>query len=337
MRLIRGYQNLISYSHLISGSGYLGDNFSFANSDATFHGTTLSPDGSTLAIGYEGDFGTWDKVLTYVRSDFISGYDIYNYSLYIKAISDHRTRAMLYPYSSVTDDNFGLNIQITNKKITSIDHYSGNLNPGYFNYTYVGNDWIKLEHTFDTRGIELDVPLRIRNYINAPMGGLEASGEGIYMWGMQLEKTKLRNRAAPLHATDTVFYDTSTDYLTVDFTQLPSNIGEVDNDIFETKTSTSGLLQRVDTYSDKNLKTLSWELINYVKHGYMLYMLRESLRDKLSQDCVLEYPVGFNSDKFKSNIKSAKIRVVDFRFTYLDKRDYASVEIDYYVISTQEY
>lgn len=320
---------MISYSDQYD----TGDANGFSKGSATYYGVTTAPDGSSVAEGYTNT-GTLSSrsMTTLTRTDLTCGYDIYSYSSYIKPIDSIYTRTLLFLYMPDTDpwSNAAIQIDFTNSEIHSMTQRGASQTLWNFSYEESNNGWFFVSFIFDARNYNPDSRILARLYPNED-NPYWASGHGCYFWGTTVNKTKLRNVVAPVTLTESSITDHS-DFISVDFTQLPSNLGEVENDIHTTKTYLDGNFSRASVYIDKEVKTIAWEKIDYTKHGKMIYNLRESLRDKIGQDCILEYPSGF-----KSQIHSAKIRVVDFRFTYTSINNIANVELDYYIVDTYSY
>jgi len=329
MRLHFGYQNLIGDSGKVAG----GDSNTMAMISGTdLYGTTVAPDGSSTAEGYSNDTAlSWRGITTQTRSDLDAGEDIYLWGGYIKPTSDGSIRHIMYVNGDKASNCFGYNISfhdgsvfsaIDNPWMTSDDC----LDYGYFS---LRNNWIYAYMVCDYRhksgsGVEFI------HYVNANQTSWQVD-EGAYMWGFTLEKTQERRLNGPPIITGVNLID-HTDFPVVDFTQLPSNIEEIENDIYGYIKSTTGALMNHSTFVDKNLKTMIWDKINYVKNGRMIHGLRSALRENLEQDCVLFYPKGF-----KSRIDWAYVRIVDFRFEYTEIPNVAIVEVDYYIINSQRY
>lgn len=335
MRLNLGYQNLISENYHVPSSTDYGLEL-IPGTDA--YGTTYAPDGSSIAYGVShDDFDDWRGVTTDLasggtRTDVDAGEDIFIWHLYVKPTNDGSHRTVLYIRNSSGDsDSFGYNVHfVDGSVVSSIDNPWGSNAPSLaYGYVPIKNNWFYLYVAGDCRNKPAN-QLEFKYYINAPNADWD-TGEGCYIWRPTLEKSQIRYQPGFPKSTGLSVIDQS-DFPTVEFSQLPSNIGEIENDLFDVKNSTDGALLRPKTHNDRNLKTMVWDKIHYNKHGKMIYGLREGLRDKLGLDCALFYP-----ENFKSHIKTALIRIVDFRFTYTEIPNIAHVEIDYYITDSIEY
>lgn len=322
MRLLLGHQNLIKDNGTIPSS--LPGSMEIITGTESY-GITVAPDGSSTAYGFYPNSTTqWRGIRTKDKVLPADGY-IYLWSLYVKPTSDHSIRTVLYLRNKGDDaDSFGYNVHFQNKKVISAIDNPWASSQDSLNYGYVplDNDWFYFYMACDCRYLtSADVSAVF--YINAPTP--EDISEGCYVWRPVLERSVRRSFPSPGELTETEYIDGS-DFPSIEFTQLPSNIEEIENDLYKSYYTVSGELKRSTTAVDKSKKTLVWEYVNYQKHGAMIYGLREALRDKLESDASLYYPDGF-----KSKIRCALIRVVDFRFEYQVAPHMARVEVDYYI------
>lgn len=327
MRLHLGYQNLIGESDSVAG----GDTNTVQTSSLNTYGTTLAPDGSSLAEGFYYS-SPWGSVVTSAaRTDLDSGEHIYMFGTFVKPTSGDPTRHILFAQGDTDAESFSYNIYFEDGSVLSAVENSGSFYDSCLDYGYYSlrDNWIYAYISCDFRNKTVTT-LRFLNYVNAPYAGSDPS-EGVYVWGFTLEKTQERRLNGPPIITGVTPINPS-DFVVVDFTQLPSNIDEVENNIYEVTQTLGGSVNNSSTHIDRNLKKLVWDKINYVTHGKMIYNMRESLRDKVEQDCVLFYPEGF-----KNEIDYSFIRVIDFNFEYTEIRDIAHVELDYYIISSHRY
>lgn len=330
MRLHLGYQNLITNSGVMPGG--ITDSMEYISGTISY-GTTYAPDGSSTAYGVANTgSASWRGLRTGYRTDIQTGDDILIWGGFVKPTSDSSIRTVLYLRNDGGPQDFGYNVYFNDGSIFSaIDNpWSTSQDSLAYGYTPLRNNWFYIYMVCDTRNDDV-ISLDAKYFVNAPNGVDWVSGEGAYAWGLTLEQTKLRITPGPPIITggNTI---NPTDFQAVEFTQIPSNIGEIDNDIFSEKYSLDGYLLRPSTHNDRNLKTMVWNNINYQTHGKMIYGIKSALRDKVERDCVLFYPSGF-----KSKEDWAFIRIVDFRFTYSLTRNMASLEVDYYVVSAQRY
>ena len=332
MRLNLGYQNLVAGSDTISST----NEYTIRNNNASALSTptTIAPDGSSTAYGYGGNTSWKLLQANTTRTDLTSGSHIYIYSVYMKPSSDLSIRSVIYPYFVNETKNAGIEFYFLDSSVTRFNKYGAvgaQLGHWRIGYTPIRDNWFYVYGVFDARNINPGGQLYFNYYPNVPFDSYTAD-EGMYYWRFNIQKSNLLNIDTPPIQTPLASTIDNGDYLSIDFTQLPSNIDEIENDIYENLFSTDGKIIRATTYNDKNIKTLQWDKINYTEHGYMIYNMREAVRDKAGQDCVLIYP-----ENFKSEIDYAIIRVVDYRFTYLGLRKMASVELDYYIVSTHRY
>jgi len=328
MRLFLGNENLLSYSNLHYSIGQWDTN------TAGIKGVIISPDGSTYAISYTGDNASWD----YVRTDEallpLPTHESMAYliSFYAKADTAYRTRVLSYLYDNVSE-YWGLAIEFEDNTLSSCESVAGANHYGVANFgrNYVGNGWYKFWGLHDVRDNKFVAAqnCELRIFINP--NGDEAKDVGSAIWGVRIEKTNRRNYPTPLRITDGTAHN-GLDYTMVEFTQLPSNIDEVDNNLFSTTKDSLGNIIRREVSVDDRVHKLIWNRINYKTHGHMIYVMREALRDKAKRDCILEYP-----HTIKRHIRSADIRVTNFVFNYLPTPNMATVEMHYIIMNTYLY
>jgi hypothetical protein len=324
MRLFYQKQNI-----MLSSNSYQNSTIGWGTATSTFIGAnTYAPDGSSLAESWYGDGTTWD----YMQSDAVyhdNTDSIFIFSAYIKPVSYHSSKNLLTFSIQPEGELVSANVFFTDTKELDYITYDNTgfiINSGYYD---AGNGWYRVFVAADPRGLTFDYDyFTYTIYPNAP-NGYDAT---IALWGIQVEETKYRDYVNVLTQTDGTSYNNG-DFDFVEFTQLPSELSETYHDTYENKNLIDGGIKRVNTSVDTNLKYMKWSRINYKEHGDMLYKLRESLRDKVNDDCILEY-----DDSFNNTHKYAVVRVVDFEIEYLTSiKDYAEVTLSYYVLDTISY
>lgn len=329
MRLFLGKENMLSYSNQFDDVG------PWDSPTAALKGATLSPDGSTYALIYSGDNASWHNVTTNntVFPMLTHENKAYIISFFAKPENDSVTTSLLAYLSDAVSEYWGMKVEFADGTVDAFYSAPGGNHYGVANlgYNNVGNGWFKFWGLYDVRDnmSASQQNCEFRLYPNS--NGNPVNNVGVGLWGVQIEKTNRRSRPIPTRLTDGTAF-VGADCTMIEFTQLPSNIDEVLNDFYTTEKDAQGEVIRRRTSINKNLQKLVWRNINYKTHGHMIYVMRESLRDKLGRDCVLEYP-----HKIHRTVRSADIRVVDFKFDYSLTPNMASVELHYVVEQTYPY
>lgn len=329
MRLFLGKENMLSYSNQFNNVGPWG------TPTATLKGATISPDGSTYALVYSGDNTLWHNVLTSPSAFPMPTHEnkAYLVSFFAKPENESVTTTLLAYIRDGVSRFWGMKIEFSDGTVDDFYSVTGASHYGVadLGYNYWGSGWYKFWGIFDVRDniYAAEQQCTFRLYPNP--SGNPVDNVGVGLWGVQIEKTNRRSRPIPTRITDGTAI-VGADCTMIEFTQLPSNIEEVMNDFYSTEKDAQGAVIRRRTAINNNVQKLVWKNINYKTHGHMIYVMRESLRDKLGRDCVLEYP-----HKIHRTVRSADIRVVDFKFDYSLTPNMASVELHYIVEQTYPY
>jgi hypothetical protein len=331
MRLFLGKENRLAYSN------HYDDNGAWNATTLSYVGTTLAPDNSSLALVYSGNASTWQKHYTSIPGTPLPTHEgkAYLISFYTKCDSaEPDVLTAVYLDDNVVPSYWGGTFKFIDGTLDSWTEAAGATHRGLatLGSQYVGNGWYRLWGMYDVRDNQLAAAqdCELHFFINYPGGG-NVPNTKVALWGVQIEKTGRRPYPTPLRVTDGTAIIGS-DYTMIEFTQLPSNINDIEGSIYSTDYDSAGSVKRRSTYSDKRVHSLVWARINYKEHGHMIYVMRESLRDKAGRDCVLEYPYSF-----KRTIRSADIRVIGFKLDYLPERNMARVELQYVVKQNYPY
>lgn len=331
MYLFFGKENRVPLANEYQSSTYWGA------TSLTYQGVTTAPDGSSAAQIWSGDNSLWYNLRTSATNiPLVTGDNkALISSFYMKAMDPDYIRnfAFIADNVSPTTKYWGSSIYFQDYTVVSHAPTTGTAHRGTLNIgnLYVGNGWYKFWQMHDLRDFEYASPAscNLRVYINAL--GSAANNKRVSLWGVQLEKTRYRAYPTPLRYTDNTAI-IQNDYTFVVFTQLPDNITEIENNIYESYYNIQGSMSRKSLYKDNKVYTMEWSIIDYQKHGHMLYLLRQSCVDRCNTDCILEYP-----PLFKRNIRSADIRVLNFSLNYLDIPNMASVTAQYAIDQVYPY
>jgi len=331
MKLFLGRQN-----YLYNCNDYTGYGYSLTPSAISI-GLTTAPDGTSQAIVYYNDTTYWYyfKTATDVLPLTTDYTDAYICSYYIKPFGPNLFRTyLLFSDPSLPAPElrrWAAYIKFDNTEVDSVVAIDNSANGYYpidaYGYTALDNGWYRLWFAFyPTPHPEGQVcSLYVYPVVYGTTGVSPDSSCAV--WGGQIEKTHKRLEPTPLTITDDTNYTSDSDYMCIDITQLPTNIDDIENDMYTYERQLSGTIVETQTFSQNNPKELIWEKIDYIQHSQMLWGLWNAVYSRHKQDCILTYPTYF-----KTRIKSAVIRIIDFEYNYLALRNHAHVRIKYYVV-----
>jgi hypothetical protein len=197
---------------------------------------------------------------------------------------------------------------------------------------YCGSGWFRgyiiVDSTAGSANINGNnmLPIIYPNYVEYN----PANPLGVVLWGVYLEKSAYPIKEPGVY-NSTTSVSSGGAYTKIVFPYNPSNIEEVENNVYSTILDINGTMLRSSKNKDTDVKSMRWDILHYTKYSTFYTKLKEVEYKTIGKDVILQYPsyIKLVAEPLKQRL--CYIRVLGVSCTFLEYNNCASIEMKYII------